>query len=801
MVIEGQDWITLDTEMTTDENVGWLDGATDGASEYGNDAGFDTRHPVGADDYVSDILAAPGVFGTKDRLYFRIGLKSQYTPIPEAPARYGVVLLVYNDYKKFQRIWIRQGEEADYMFGPADNRPNTMPFSPYNLTGPNMSGTTLLEEKIPAGLDGGGVFTNYPSQIGAMFNGVSDSRTAFNSFSNAATNPPSWALGSNVAWSTNPAAYETCPTGYRRATDGPTNVEQPTMDTPEQLATSEVRQSLFRIPPTKTDAKLAPEGCISWGYYADGFFDRRQPKVSTSGYLNISDVVRKGLNVVSNTNNDIAAIGWIHYNVASSASLFFPATGQRNNSARLHNVGAFGYYNTSDARRQLHVGNIGDGTYRFDVWNSSSDDSFTAPVRCVYDEMSVPPEPIITVPEADSPVPTGVTPYVGAFWKADQTGERLIRIARPTTGTMTVADGKWTAQVVEGEDWIVLDKTMTSDTKVGWITPTADGTAVFGNDPAFETNATRQLTTTGDWWVKGKMDAANPAIYFRIGLKSPLPGGATAAPRYGVVLLTYKDNSLSQRIFIRQGEEADYVFNDAARPNAKPFPPYNLTAAMFNASVSINGATDDPVLPSAIFTDYPSQGGAYWQWSSTDRERYAWAPVGDLPAGVWTENPTNTAWSTSGATNESCPAGYSRPNLSTLTQSLWSVPTTNLSATVKDNVTWGYYADGWFDRQRIVNGPGTAAKANAAVSAGNNKVAYNGLVFFNPDSGASLFVPAVGQRVTTTSAVNLAGDTGTYWLTDVANGGCDVFTVSLSKGGGLGGNLSSYARSIRCVKE
>jgi hypothetical protein len=383
---------------------------------------------------------------------------------------------------------------------------------------------------------------------------------------------------------------------------------------------------------------------------------------------------------------------------------------------------------------------------------------------------------------------------VGAFWKADQTGERLIRIET----TATAAFGNWTAQVIEGEDWITLDKTMTTDTNVGWINPAQDGNGDFGNAADFDT---KHPVTGGDWWVKGKMDANNP-IYFRIGLKSkwndnPNYNPDTAPARYGVVLLSYNNNSKTQRIWIRQGDEADYVFNDAARPNAKPFPPYNLTAATFNAPVTLDR---DPTIP-GVFTEYPSQGGAYWQWSSTDRERYAWAPVGDLPAGQWTESPTNTAWSTSGAINESCPAGYSRPGLSTLTQSLWSVPTTNLSASIKDNVTWGCYADGWFDRQRIVNSPGTSGKTNAAVSAGNNKVAYNGLVFFNPDSGASLFVPAVGQRVVTTAAVNLAGDTGPYWLTDGIGASGNVFTVSLSKGGGLGGNTSSYARSIRCVKE
>ena len=57
------------------------------------------------------------------------------------------------------------------------------------------------------------------------------------------------------------------------------------------------------------------------------------------------------------------------------------------------------------------------------------------------------------IPIIDDTPPSDMLMYAGAFWRADQTGERLITIRRPASG---LADGAWKATVLLGNDWIVL---------------------------------------------------------------------------------------------------------------------------------------------------------------------------------------------------------------------------------------------------------------------------------------------------------------------------------------------------------
>ena len=272
----------------------------------------------------------------------------------------------------------------------------------------------------------------------------------------------------------------------------------------------------------------------------------------------------------------------------------------------------------------------------------------------------------------DSPVPASIIPYVGAFWKHNQTGERLIWIPRPTTGNVDVADGAWTAAVISGSDWITLDKQMTSDPNVGWLTGADEANVDNGNDNGFDN---KHAVANGSNMVTGTMDASIPQIYFRIGLKSALVSGETA-PRYGIVLLSYNDNTLSQRIFIRQGEAADYLFRGddpvgsgssiASRTaiQCKQYLPYNLTDPNGNSSDALltSGVPDVGLAPyGGVPVDYPSQAGYFFRWNYS---RQAFAPhiVGTITNwdntllqsgdGNWVV-PTN---------NETCPPGYRRPN-------------------------------------------------------------------------------------------------------------------------------------------
>ena len=426
----------------------------------------------------------------------------------------------------------------------------------------------------------------------------------------------------------------------------------------------------------------------------------------------------------------------------------------------------------------------------------------------------------------------GLLMYVGAFWKAHQTGERLIRIERPTTGShISMNDGAWMATVVTGNDWIVLDTEEPADPNIGWRTGADESQVHNGNDTIqgvsfddlYPVNST--LTT-----VIGTMDAATPQIYFRIGLRSRYDPVPDRPARYGVILLTYFNNTRKHHIWIRQGEGEDYLFSNddptepgsaiGIRTEAKRFSIYNLTAEILDvAPVDKPGAI--PKVNPAIFTDYPSQAGAYFQWASNHApiHRVAWNPhTPSLPVTL-TQNQWQLAasgyWNTLYATHESCPSGYRRPNdgltdqreygnsvsVSELRQSLFAKPVTGVGYK-ETNTVWGCYADGFFDRRLITKSPGPEIRE--AVAFGTNDVAYIGRVFYNaiPGSdryGASIFFPATGFRNTfgdLTFEVNAGG----YWSSSCEDG--YGRPLSIEKAAASPTKLSkAHGFSIRCVKE
>ncbi len=144
------------------------------------------------------------------------------------------------------------------------------------------------------------------------------------------------------------------------------------------------------------------------------------------------------------------------------------------------------------------------------------------------------------------------TMYVGAFWKASQYGERLIRVDRTKVNPVEGFDGPWAAYVIEGDDWIVLDTEQSKDDGVGTDTPEDNG-----NDTGFD--ATYRV---GGYHksVSGTMGADEGAgdIYFRVGLNGPYTPTADRPVRYGMILLAYTNGGVPayQRIWVRQGEES-----------------------------------------------------------------------------------------------------------------------------------------------------------------------------------------------------------------------------------------------------
>jgi len=277
-------------------------------------------------------------------------------------------------------------------------------------------------------------------------------------------------------------------------------------------------------------------------------------------------------------------------------------------------------------------------------------------------------------------LPASILPYVGAFWKHDQTGERLIRIPRPTTGNVNVADGAWTAAVISGIPDV--------------------GLAPYGGVPV----------------------------------------------------------------------------------------------------------------------DYPSQAGYFFRWNYS---RQAFAPhiVGAITNWDNTQN-GNGNWVLS-TNNETCPPGYRRPNdgpqnntpgpavISEMRQSLYLTPKNGSGGTYGlDNTEQGYYADGFFDRRQITNGPAGSSNpgVDSSVSTGNNQIAHRGCLYYNPYNNASLFFPAAGYRGIDTGAggaLNNAGGDGNYWSSSTFSTVTSWYQNFIGSDGSANQNCTnrSYGFSIRCIKD
>ena len=411
--------------------------------------------------------------------------------------------------------------------------------------------------------------------------------------------------------------------------------------------------------------------------------------------------------------------------------------------------------------------------------------------------------------------PVEATTYVGAFWRANQTGERIIRIH---AGINAANLGAWAASVV----W--LDKNWDNGDGVILSVDKLPGEA--GADPNIYTtnpgNAESFQVEGNVSTVTGNL-TTNGYITFRIGLKSEYTPTTNHPARYAVVLLSYAGNNRYQKIFLRQGEQADYLMtpDDAisiggkivyARPAAKKFSTRNLTWNVMDAMV---------LMRSAIFTDYPTKPGALFQWANTSaRRRYAWNPFTVAAPSLWNTMGGGVGfWDTLAGDQEISPDGYRRPNdgsisgyepcttvaNSEIRQSLFANPGPNYNyASETGNSIWGYYADGFFDRRQIAASPTGAA--NTAVSSGEN-VAYIGRLFFNPVAvsdryNASLFFPAAGWRYDVGN-LTATGIDATYWSASVNNdpNRAGLGLILRKESAGMWRAVESVAMSIRCVAE
>ena len=450
---------------------------------------------------------------------------------------------------------------------------------------------------------------------------------------------------------------------------------------------------------------------------------------------------------------------------------------------------------------------IGTTYYRVSVTGCLTTHSNTVAIKGI--------EPI--TPNVDTRI---FSSYVGAFWRAGEIGERIIRIPISTTGVDN--SGKWMAYV----SWIdprwnvgdiTLDNTLSAD---NGITYAANENPADAESFGVSSTSQAAIGTVSNGGY----------IYFRIGLRNTYTPTADIPARYAIITLAYSLNGTPkyQKLYLRQGEVVDYIMRptdaisgynmnnpegDGARPLAMRFSPFNLTAEKLNEQVLSQSDAANPTIVGnrSKFTDFPSQAGAFFQWAiNVPYTRYAYAPHSNFPTSSWSNSVPSDMWDELKADNESCPPGYRRftdgstsspengtyPNLtlSEMAQSFWSNPPKDREPKL-DNSVWGYYADGFFDRRQIT--------ASNAVSAGNKDIAYIGRLFFNPATAASVFLPAAGScNYNQDGLLLFTGTSGNYWTSTRYNYGGPANNLSI---GNNNANRACYGAgsgfSVRCVKE
>lgn len=395
---------------------------------------------------------------------------------------------------------------------------------------------------------------------------------------------------------------------------------------------------------------------------------------------------------------------------------------------------------------------------------------------------------------AYQPRPFNQFPWVGTFHRSDEVGERVI---------YSDHTGAWSAQV---------DDPMSSGLFVILSKVPGDNKALGTESPG---NAEDYPVLDGVKSVDG-----NGRIYFRVGMASTYTPTPVAPARYATITVKYSDGSATAKIYVRQGEGADYVMRNGDLPVsgipteltqprtlAKKLSPYNLTDPQRGVG-RVGAATGTKY----AFTDYPTQGGYYFQWGRT----YAWDPR-TVEAVNWNWSNIAGNWDNNKTLWETCPAGYRRPNDgstatagtgsangSEIRQSLFSNPHNGWDAASANNALWGYYADGFFDRRPVRT---SITDVPASVTGTEAELAYLGQLFFNPYTHASVFLPAAGVRKDPNDtpgplgALSYAGSVCVIWSATYSSS-TDAWYLTNNR---LYAHLWRAGRrngiSIRCIKD
>ena len=374
-------------------------------------------------------------------------------------------------------------------------------------------------------------------------------------------------------------------------------------------------------------------------------------------------------------------------------------------------------------------------------------------------------------------LPASVKTYVGAFWRANETGERIIRLAGMNNDEEN--RGPWTVSVVwQDAKWSSGDSILLSKDKLDATSLSARGITWNKNteNPNQGTNGPENhKITAGTSTISGVVDGQHPDLIFRVGLKNVFSAyhEFNSPARYAVVLLTYGTPVKVQKFFIRQGQGADVV--SSTRTDAK-WPPYNLSN-------------------STSFMTYPTQAGYFYQWRHSATVSTPWPhdPI----------TPTPSTWPTASSSDgevfsldSACPTSYTVPTGSTLT----TTQQQSLLSPADIVHFWGYYADGFFDRRETVDAPGGQGQVKSAVSKDNNNIAYMGMLVYSNITNASLFFPAAGYRVATNGALTNAGNDAMYMSRTVQSFSNSYFLNFWNSGGADNHWLKSYGFNVRCVR-
>ena len=374
-VVQGDDFILLDSHPTQDVNWGTA------LAALGNDVDFDNAYPVSG---TATTVSGSGI------IYFRVGLKSALAKMDAHP-RYGLIEVATHEGTK--KIYVRQGEAADYVMrredpNPANGnnpRPYAMRFSPFNLTDPQRgtggNDVTLHNDYRLGVVLASRYFTEYPTQAGYFFKWNLGEGNDLKVYHPVNTIPSinGWTTATKSSWN---RLLEPCPPGYRHPND---SLRSP--------LTSEFRQSLYAIPNGNTYGPVHPDNMpldnSLWGFYADGFFDRLAVETSPNGIISTT-VSYNALNLAAPANTKIAYAGRLFYNPTTFSSLFLPAPGLRdgNEGGALKEAGYRAAYWTNSPN-----GNNGWAFYftpsSFYGYNNAHQ-SNGASVRCVHINFGLP---------------------------------------------------------------------------------------------------------------------------------------------------------------------------------------------------------------------------------------------------------------------------------------------------------------------------------------------------------------------------------------------------------------------------